>query len=115
LIFDFLSKQRTAIATYLVQTIALGLIVYDLGVEHSVWLSAGYAAIMAPLLLLNLSLHFTKNKVPRLAWASSIALAALIFATILMLLSGRVWSDTVEHLAQLLSGGHYCISSTGRR
>ena len=98
MIFDFLSKQRTAIATYLVQTIALGLIVYDLGVEHSVWLSAGYAAIMVPLLLLNLSLHFTKNKVPRLAWASSIAIAALILATILMLLSGRVWSDTVEVL-----------------
>lgn len=83
---------------YFLQTIALGLVLYDLGFEHTVWLSAGYAIIVIPLLLLNLRLHFTEKKIPRLAWASSIVLASLILAVLISIASGHTWIKSVEQL-----------------
>lgn len=74
------------------------LIIYDLGFEHTVWLSIGYAAIIIPLLLLNLRAHFSEKKVPRLAWASSLVLASLILATLISVLSGRFWITSVDSL-----------------
>ncbi len=93
-----MSGKRVKFVAYFLQTIALGLVLYDLGFEHTVWLSAGYAIIVIPLLLLNLRLHFTEKKVPRLAWASSIALASLMLAVLIFVVSGNSWADSVEQL-----------------
>lgn len=96
MISGFLSGKRVTLIAYLVQALALGLILYDLGFEHVTWLSAGYAALVIPLLLLNLRLHFTEKKVPRLAWASSIVLALLVLATLISVLAGSSWAKSVE-------------------
>ncbi len=85
--------------------------IYDLGFEHSLWLSGAYASVVLLLLLSNLYFHFREKSARRLTWAPTLAFGLASGATVVKILAGqRLWTAVEQmHDFYLWSIGIYFL------
>ncbi len=84
--------------TWFVQSLALGLVIYDVGFKHTFWLSGAYAGVACLLLLSNLYFHIREKSARKLSWAPTLAFGLALSATLVKLLGGQPLWAVVEKL-----------------
>ncbi len=95
-----LPERRLALrhSARLLQWLALGLLVYDLGVTHKPWLSMAYAIVTVLLLIWNIYQSRQEKNGRRLEWLPAFALGLCTLAFFAQLIRGKGWLSVLESL-----------------
>ncbi len=89
----------------LLEWLALGLLVYDLGFVHKPWLSTAYAIVAVMLLAWSIYRYRQEKNGRRLKWMPVLMLGLCTLALLAQLIGGKGWPSALESLHQYYAIG----------